>query len=208
MQIFSNYIGHASGSTGKLIFQTYHGKTHVRKKPEFYHYPDTEEQQKTQAIFYNLQHPFQQCYRILSPFIPAWQRHNTNAFNVIGSAVYAAAQSYPRRSNPRKPEFFGVDKYNNTQIITTNKGIEIEQNTILFKATIKPKTTKKRFKPTTYHLFIFNVTTQQLIYTYDQFTNSTITAELSNVMKWTDKHFLKTYIALSQDNYITNFYLN
>ena len=67
MIIQSPLLGHLSGTTGNLIAQTYHGKTHIRTKPISYHYPATEDQQKTQARFYDIQRQWQPIYEIISP---------------------------------------------------------------------------------------------------------------------------------------------
>lgn len=207
MLIHSPIIGHFSGTSGQLIAQTYNGKTYIRKKPNVYHYPGTEEQQKVQAIFWNIQHPWQNIYLVLSPFIPKWQRKNLNAFDTISAGIYKAIEAYPGKTTPRPLQFFGVDKYKHTKINALNKVIEVNDKTIIAKATIRIQTDFKRDRPTHYHILLLNVSRQELIYTFDNFTTNTITAEFSNINKWQPTHNIKLYIALSSPTFMSNFFL-
>lgn len=206
MIIQSPLLGHLSGTTGNLIAQTYHGKTHIRTKPISYHYPATEEQQKTQARFYDIQRQWQPIYNIISPFYTASQRKGKNIFNLLSEGVYKAAETYPETTPPPAPRQFGSEKnlsliINPTlgKIVTTDKLIIFDGK---YNITARNKKVSRKYLLTLF----FNVAQQTMMLSIEENPSQAIHIEISNTYKWQVEEKLHVYCAIVTSNIVSNFF--
>ena len=206
MIIQSPLLGHLAGTTGNLIAQTYHGKTHIRTKPITYHYPGSEDQQKTQARFYDIQRQWLPLYAIISPFYTASQRKGKNIFNILSEGVYKAAETYPGTTPPPPPRQFGQEKNLSIIINPTLCEIVTTNEQIIFDAKYNITARDKRFSKKYLLTLLFNVNQQTMMLAIEENPSQTIHTKIQNTLKWQNNEKLHVYCAIVTNNIVTNFF--
>lgn len=199
------WIGNANGRTGDMVFQTYNGRTYGHVKTNNYHYPDTEAQQKTQGLFYNIIHQYNAIYPQIRPGIPKAQRVNTNAYDVIASGLFWASLTYPNPKRKFPPRIFGLDFTPQVVLSLTNVDILITDKTIKAACSVQISTFRRLFMPLKYHVFLINVTQQMLLFTLGEYYPNTVAVDFENVNRWLPTDHVEVYLSLLEPNFMSNY---
>lgn len=206
MKVQSPIAGHQAGRAGGIIFQTYHGRTYGRSMPILFHYPDTPAQQKTQGLFFNILWQFQSIYRSFSKVIPKSTRGNKNIYNTLSQGVYRAAQTYPKAQAKEPPIWFGQDTQRQVRISTADALLAVEPEAIKTEFSVSIKLWRRRFSPVTSHVLLINRTQQGLLAASTIWTDSRVALSFENSVDWHNSDEIRVYVALSNPEFMTNFY--
>lgn len=206
MKVQNPIVGKAAGRNGNLVFQTYHGNTYAHTLPIIYHYPDTPAQQETQAKYYNIMWQFLSIYRSFSRLIPKDVRTNKNVYDVYSKGVFRAAQTFPKAQQKFPPKWFGADTQQQVKVSGTNVRLDVTQEVVKLGCFIHYSVWRRRFQPKFCHVLLINYSMQALMMVSEPYSGSELYAEFSNISKWQSTDIIRVYVALSNREFISNFY--
>lgn len=207
MRIQSPIVGKCSGSSGNLIFQSYHGKVYVRTHPVIYHYPDTPNQKTTQSKFFAIQRQWWPIYNALKYTFTKEQRRNKNSFNILSSGIYLGASTYPQPYRKNPPHNFGLDTYNHVFIAVESSAEYVTRSFVRFIFKNFAFKSDIRFSPLKFIAIAINVTTQSLMMISDDFNGSLAEVTFENTIGAESGQTLRLYLCLADDHFTSNFYL-
>lgn len=207
MKVQIPFLGKASGRSGNKVFQSYWGNTYVRSMPILFHYPDTPNQQKTQAAFFAIQRAWWEIYRVVATYIPWAQRKNKNVFNILSNGLFKSIMTYEQKSYNNVLKFWGIDKRKSVQLDITFNKIEWVRPNYDIKATLMGIKSTRKFVPRFCHYLLYNCTQQVFIYKNRRYTTHDIGESILVLDDWGKDDLIIAYIALSDESFLTNFYL-
>lgn len=207
MKVHLPIVGKASGSSAGLIYQSYWGNTYTRSFPFSFHYPDTDKQQKCQFDFYRIQRAWWTVYDKLKTYIPKSQRRNRNIFNKLSAGVYSAFLTYGIKAEENIRPHWGIDPRNTVLPFIEVGKISYSNLTYNIDATLQRIAGKRRFNPTYNHFLLCNITQQEMYYKIEPYTDSKISTSIFVTSEWLNTDIIIAYVAFSNDEFFTNFYL-
>lgn len=207
MKVQIPILNKAAGAYANQIFQSYYGNTYVRSFPASFHYPDTPKQQQVQSAFYNIQRVWWEVYPALAANIPRSQRHNKNVFNILSQGLYKSIMTYMERVPENIQRTWGLDKRNSVTLIITFNLITNQNHFYTIKAHIDEIRSRRRFTPNRFHILFYNCTRQQFLYAYFPYKGPYIDIRMYVGDIWPGEDLIIAYLALSDTDFLTNFYL-
>lgn len=199
-------IGRATGRSGGMIFQSYHGHTYLRSMPAIFHYPDTKEQQITQGRYYNIMWQFQSIYNSFSKAIPKACRFGKNTYDVLSHGVFRASQTFPTAQAKEPPRWFGNDIQQQVRVLAVCTQFAVVPEVVRLRLSVTYSTWRRQFSPVMYHLILVNSTRQQLIAVSASYAGSEFTVTFENPNGWQQTDTIRPYFALSNTEFMSNFY--
>lgn len=206
MKVQSPIAGAMSGSAGKMIFQHYHGNTYGRAFPFIFHYQPTAPQFAAQTKYYGIRRKWLPIYRQIRNFIPDNQQKQTNAYNVLTKAIYLNLGTFEAEQQPVTVRKFGFDVYDRLQLSLGNYTLYYDGSYyyITFWDFIFAKIVN--FSPMYAHALYMCPDLQELQYNMVDFNAEHLTFIFDNSHNWFPDHSFEMYVALSDDQFFSNFY--
>ena len=208
MKVHLPIVGKASGSSAGLIYQSYYGNTYTRSFPFLFHYPDTAKQQKCQASFFAIQRAWWPIFYKMRDYVSKSQRHNTNIFNKLSKGLFKSIMTYSEKSERNKTMSWGLDTRRSVTFVPDNLKLSIDREVCYVDTTISGLLCKRKFIPNYYHLLLYNVTQQMFYYIVEQYTDPKISSSFLLTAKWEDSDLILLYVALSSNDFFSNFHLS
>ena len=206
MKVQAPLIGKASGTSGGMVFQSYFGNVYTRSLPILFHYPDTPAQQKTQGLFYNILWQFQSIYNSFSEVIPREQRRGRNVYDILSHGIYQAAQTFPNAQATDPPRFFGTDSQQQVKLLPSAYQIAVGQDFVKVGFSLRFSLWRRRFTPSMAHIILIDYDLQSLMAASEAYANGSFNITFENVQKWQETDTIRTYVALSNPEFMSNFY--
>lgn len=207
MKVHLPIVGKASGSSAGLIYQSYWGNTYTRSFPFSFHYPDTSKQQKCQFDFFKIQRVWWAIYSKLKEFIPKVQRRNKNVYDVLSDGLYSSFMTYTEKAESNVRTIWGLDERKSVKALLSFEKITNAGKNYYITATLQAFVGKRKFSPKLFHVLLCNITRQDVLYTFDYYTSSHIKTQIEVYTEWQRNDLIVAYIAFSNDEFFTNFYL-
>lgn len=205
MKVQLPWLNKASGRSLGTIYQSYWGNTYTRSMPSLFHYPDTPEQQATQATFFDIQRIWIPIYYELAKSIQRQQRKNKNPFNVMSSFIYRIFHPYKPGAQDRFPSNWGLDRLNRFRPVLRNAGLNVLEKEITLSFDQFRPYNDLGFTITTQHVLLFNVTRQSMLYTNTPLTAGQNICLFENTNDWKKTDEIVFYFALSCESWLGNF---
>lgn len=207
MKVHLPIVGKATGSSAGLIYQSYWGNTYTRSFPFSFHYPDTSKQQKCQFDFFQIQRAWWPIYNKLKFSIPKQCRRNTNVYNKLSNGIYKVFMTYSVIKVENIVEVWGLDERKSVVMEIEKERLEFENNAIIARFSINDIYGKRHFSPQSYNMLLCNIKQQEFY-----FQTSEVHADLNEVeflvqSEWSRTDIIVAYVAFSNDEFFTNFYL-
>lgn len=207
MKVQIPILNKASGRSGDTIFQSYYGNTYTRSMPLLFHYPDTPNQQATQATFFDLQRIWIPIYNQLSLSIQQMQRKNKNPFNVMSSFVYKIFHPYSNDKKERYPSNFGLDRLNRVRPYLMSANLRVEFLDITFFYDMNRPINQMGFPMTDFNVLLFNITKQSMLFMQTPIVAGEQEISFHNTNEWSAKDKIVVYGSLSCSSWLGNFNL-
>lgn len=207
MKVQLPWFGKATGSSAGTIYQSYWGNTYTRSFPFSFHYPDTEKQQQCQFDFFRIQRAWWTIYDKLKTYIPRSQRRNRNIYNTLSKGVYSAFLTYGIKANENIRPHWGIDPRNTVLPIIEVGKVSYSNLTYIIEATLQNIAGKRKFYPTNNHFLLCNITQQEMYYKIEPYSEAKISTSLFVTSEWLNTDIIIAYVAFSNDEFFTNFYL-
>ena len=207
MKVHLPIVGKATGSSAGLIYQSYWGNTYTRSFPFSFHYPDTDKQQKSQFDFFQIQRAWWTIYENLKTYIPRVQRRNRNIYDTLSKGVYSALLTYDIKAEANIRPHWGLDPRNTVLPIIDVDKISYSNFNYYIDATLQSFTGKRKFYPSINHFLLCNLTQQEMYYKIEPYTDSKISTSIFVTSEWLNTDIIIAYVAFSNDEFFTNFYL-
>lgn len=206
MRVQSPFMGNMSGSSTGSIFQCYRGRTYKRTKPFIYHYPGTPAQRANQAKFYNIQTPLRQIYSLIKPYYSNDQSNGFSPFNNFSKGLYRAAQTFPPFDAPEQIRHFGLDIYNRIHIALGDHQDYFLDDTYYFTFENFSIHAVVDFNPTQAYAIYICTELQQIQFTLISFDAQRLAFPYKNTLNWFPDHSFDMWVALSDENFFSDFY--
>lgn len=207
MKVQNPTIGHASGQSGGLVFQTYFGNTYARSLPVLFHYPATTKQQEAQAQYFNIFWQYRDIYRSFGKFSISANMRYANRYNAILKGIFKVAQVFPSEQGKPFPRFIGTDRQHQVRLSTSSSLLDVTSENIALKVDVLFSLWRRKFSPIFFHFILVNTTTKELLSVSNLYSDSSIRFEISNDVSWQSSQTIAAYVALSNTEFFTNFYL-
>lgn len=207
MKVHLPILNKATGSSAGLIYQSYYGNTYTRAFPFSFHYPDTEKQQKTQFDFFKIQRVWWIIYEQMKEFVPKGQRHNKNVFDVLSAGLYSSFMTYTQKAASNVKSVWGLDDRKTVKAVLSFEKISNAGIVYYISATLHSFQGKRRFTPKFYHVLLCNITRQDVLFYFSNYETNNIEVEVRVFLDWERTDLIIAYIAFSNDEFFTNFYL-
>lgn len=206
MRVQSPIAGAMSGSAGKIIFQHYHGNTYGRAFPVIFHYQPTPAQFAAQAKYYGIRRQWLPLFRQMKPFIPIYQQKQGNAYNEITKAVYQSLGTFNAEHNPLVMRKFGFDKYNRLALHLGDYTLYYQEPYYYITFWDFEFSCEVNFTPQFAHALYLCPALQQVQYCVIDFNAEHLTFIFDNSENWFPLNTFEMYVALSDEQYFSNFY--
>ena len=207
MKVHLPIVGKATGSSAGLIYQSYWGNTYTRSFPFCFHYPDTNKQKKCQFDFFLIQRSWWPIYNQLQLSIPKQCRRNTNVYNVLSKGLYSALMTYSEKNLQNIVSVWGLDKRRTVNADFNKISIMVSDIRWIVDAKLAEISSKRNFKPVFYHMLLCNITRQEFYFKEYRFAPPEIQETFIITSEWDRNDFVLVYVALSNDEFFTNFFL-
>ena len=205
MKVQLPWLNKATGRSAGTIYQSYWGATYTRSMPALFHYPDTEKQQHTQAIFFDLQRIWLPIYNVLSHSISKQQRKNKNPFNMLSSFIYKIFHPYSISDKEKYPSNFGLDRLNRVRPTINAVLMKIDEKYVSVDFFMDRLYNGTQFHFKTSNMLLFNITRKSMLFFADEFSGGPKRYELDNTNGWEEGDEVVFYIALSCESWLGNF---
>lgn len=207
MKVQLPLLGKAAGSYAGGIYQSYFGHTYVRSFPAIFHYPDTQDQQTTQAKFFDVQRSWLPIYQALTQFIGKMQTRNKNPFNVFSKGLYKIFNPYAKKYKFFPLKYFGLDPLNRVRPAITALNVKIDENDVMIRFDLLRPYNDMAIKLKTTHILALNLTQQTLYYANKDLQAGSNEFPFVNTNHWQNGDTVVLYVALSADSWLGNFNL-
>lgn len=206
MRVQSPIAGAMSGSAGKIIFQHYHGRTYGRAFPVIFHYQPTPAQYKTQTKYYGIRRQWNPLYRVIRPYIPENQQKQGNAFNLLSDGVFSALGTFAASDLTSVIRKFGFDLADRLSLRLGNWTLYYQSPYYYITFWDFDYTSKVDFTPTFAHALYLCRDLQQVQYCIVDYDAEHLTFIFTNSASWFPDHDFEMYVALSDEQYFSNFF--
>lgn len=207
MKVQIPILNKAAGRLRDTIFQSYWGETYVRSMPLLFHYPDTEDQQRTQAAFFDIQRNWIPIYKELIVYASPSQRKNKNAFNTLSRYVYKILDPYVAPNNYSAPRFWGLEHLNKMRPVIPSFQLSVNPKRLVLTFDVNLPYNDTNYYVRWFHVLLCNVSQKYMLYLVIPFAIETQLVTFFNTMEWQPSDRLRFYIALSDNNWLGNFNL-
>lgn len=207
MKVQLTWFGKAAGRSAGTIYQSYFGNTYTRAMPFSFHYPDTKNQQKTQASFFDIQRNWFPIYNQIKLNIKMQQRNDKNVFNQLSQAVYRILNPYAKKVNEKPQRFFGLEPRNENRAIIAELQVRFRDARINIYFDMQRPYWYRSEQIKSSHLLVFNRTQQTMMYQQTKFQAGVNDIVFENIMHWTETDEIMIYLAIASENYLANFNL-
>lgn len=207
MKVQLPWLNKASGRSAGTIYQSYWGATYTRSMPSLFHYSDTEKQQRTQAIFFDLQRVWIPIYNQLALSIKKQQRKNKNPFNMLSHFIYKIFQPFSLNKNEKYPSNFGLDPLNRVRADLLNPNLDRADDALVFSFYFNRPYNGTGFHLDYMHTILFNITKQNMMYSKNEIAPEFHEIIFRNTLDWQREDVILVYVALSADAWLGNFNL-
>lgn len=207
MKVQLTWFGKAAGCSAGTIYQSYFGNTYTRAMPFSFHYPDTKNQQKTQASFFDVQRNWLPIYNQIKLNIKKQQRNDKNIFNRLSQAIYRVLNPYSKKVNEKPQRFFGLEPRNENRAIIAELQVNFRDTRINIYFDMQRPYWYRSEQIESSHLLVFNRTQQTMMYQQTKFQAGVNDIVFENIMHWTETDDILIYLAIASDNYLANFNL-
>lgn len=205
MRIQSPISGAMAGSAGNLIFQHYHGRTYGRSKPVLFHYGPTKPQFIAQQKYYGVRRIWSPIYQRLKPYIKAAEQKQANPYNSLSKGVYDVLGTFKKTYGQQYVKKFGFDKYNRLSIQIVNWELALKDNDFYVSLYEFGYSSTVDFVPDYAHALVFCHDLQHMQYDVVKYSPKLLRFAFSNAMQYLPGHSVDIYIALSNDEFFSNF---
>lgn len=207
MKVHLPIVGKATGSSAGLIYQSYWGNTYTRSFPFSFHYPDTDKQQKCQFDFFQIQRAWWPIYKELKMSIPKQCRRNTNVYNELSNGLYRALMTYAPVKTENALQVWGLDKRKSVKADLKTSKIIIEDQRVFVSCYLNGFYGKRKFVPSVFNMLLCNITQQEFYLKIEKLESDTIAVEFFVTSEWSQSDIIVAYVAFSNDEFFTNFFL-
>lgn len=207
MKVHLPIVGKATGSSAGLIYQSYWGNTYTRSFPFIFHYPDTAKQQKCQFDFFQIQRAWWPIYNQLKLSIPKQCRRNTNVYNELSNGLYKVFMTYAEIKAQNVVDVWGLDKRKTVVFELKNYPITFDGLKLAVETKILDIYGKRSFDPTNYNMLLCNVSQQEFYFKAAKLYSKEIKESFVITSEWSQSDIIVAYVAFSNDEFFTNFYL-
>lgn len=207
MKVHLPIVGKATGSSAGLIYQSYWGNTYTRSFPFSFHYPDTANQQKCQFDFFQIQRAWWPIYNQLKLSIPKQCRRNTNVYNELSNGLYRVFMTYAPVKSENVLQIWGLDKRKSVSVNLKAFKIILEDRRIFVSCFLYGFYGKRKFVPSVYNMLLCNITQQEFYLKVAKLESDTIEENFVVTSEWSESDIIVAYVAFSNDEFFTNFYL-
>lgn len=207
MKVQLPWMGKATGSSAGLIYQSYWGKTFARTFPAIFHYPNTPKQQLCQAKYWHLRIEVGACYEELRYDLSDYQKRIKNPYNQLFQSARTMFES--QAADPRAPwqVSFGVDAINAVTCSFYEYQSHITPERIICDARIHDFKSEFKFFPEKCWICLVNWTRQELWTRGTDFQQGYVQTWWRNATGWPSTDDVVWYFAISDDHYMSNFFL-
>lgn len=206
MRVQSPIAGHQSGSVGGMVFQTYHGRTYMRAKPVIFHYQPTPAQKAAQDKYYSVKSQLNPAYRLMRPYFPQNDRNGLNYYNTLSKGIFEALQIFPPIKPHEEISGFGVDLYKHISIEQASISVLHSGSTYRIRLNGFTWQSNVDFTPQYAHALMFCTDLHEMQYQVVQYTEPQIIWPFSNSGNWFPNHQVHLYMALSNDERMSNYF--
>lgn len=207
MKVQLPWMGKATGSSAGLIYQSYWGRTFARTFPAMFHYPNTPKQQLCQAKYWHLRREVEACYEELRYDLTKYQKRIKNPYNQLYQSARTMFES--QASDPYGPWqlSFGVDALNAISLYVDEYQSHITPQEVICDALIKNVSSKFDFFPEYAWICLVNWTRQELWTRKADYGQGWVQQYWPNSTGWASTDYVVWYIGVSNNHYMSNFYL-
>lgn len=206
MKLQLPWLGHASGTSAGMIYQSYHGMTFMRAKPFIYHYPNTKAQQVVQAKYWTIQRQWLVIYRNARKLFPQAMPSSYNMFDILSAGIFQAAQTYPRRFRNKPARFFGQDKRETIRLSFPQSTVELNEEILKVSFAVSIQDRHRSIDPDLLHCMVINQTRQELDYCVASYERANFDLAFENLLGWQSSDGLAIYVAIQDNHFFTNFF--
>lgn len=206
MRVQSPIAGAMTGSAGNITFQHYNGRTYGRSKPVIFHYGPTPAQAANQTKYYGIRTQWNPLYREIKPYIPENQLKQTNAFNQLSDGVFKALGTFQTDEQPEPLRKFGFDVFDRLVLRLGNYDLYYQEPFYYITFYDFDYQSAVDFIPTFAHALYLCPDLQQVQYNLVDFNADHLTFIFVNSRNWFPDHTFEMYVALSDDEYFSNFF--
>jgi hypothetical protein len=207
MKVQLPWMGKATGSSAGLIYQSYWGRTFARTFPAIFHYPNTHAQQACQAKYWHLRLEVEGCYERLRYDLSDYQKRIKNPYNQLFQSARTMFES--QTADPTAPWqlYFGVDALNAISVDVMTYQSHITPQRVICDALVNDVTSKFDFFPKWAWICLVNWTRQELWTRKADYGQGWVQQFWPNDTGWPSTDFVVFYIGVSNNHYMSNFYL-
>ena len=195
-----------AGSAGNLIFQHYNGRTYGRSKPVIFHYGPTPAQAAAQNKFYGIRGQWNPLYNELKPYIPETQQKQVNAFNALSDGIFKALGTFSDDNTDAQLRKFGCDTFNRLSLRLGNYDLYYLEPYYYITFYDFDFTSDVDFVPLYAHAIYVCRDLQEVEYVVGAYTPQNLSFIFANSRNWFPDHSFDMYVALSDEQYISNFF--
>ena len=207
MKIHLPIVGKATGSSAGLIYQSYWGNTYTRSFPFSFHYSDTSKQQECQFDFFRIQRAWWPIYDKLKHSIPKQCRRNKNVYNKLSNGLYKIFMTYSEIKRENILEVWGMDERKSVIMEIEKEQLEFKDKAIVVKFSIKGIYGKRNFSPNLYNMLLCNISQQEFYFQTYQVQEGWNVVSFDVLNEWNPTDIIIAYVAFSNNEFFTNFYL-
>lgn len=207
MKVHLPIVGKATGSSAGLIYQSYWGNTYTRSFPFSFHYPDTAKQQKCQFDFFQIQRAWWPIYNQLKFSIPKQCRRNTNVYNELSNGLYRVFMTYAPVKSENVLQIWGLDKRKSVLVDLKSYNIVLQGGRVFVNCFLYGFYGKRKFVPSVYNMLLCNISKQEFYLKVTKLKSDTIEERFVITSEWSQSDIIVAYVAFSNDEFFTNFYL-
>lgn len=206
MRVQSPIAGNLVGTAGGMVFQHYNGRTYGRALPVIFHYQPTPAQAAAQDKYYGIRRYWLPTYRIIKPFVPDEQLKLANAYNDVTKAVYRALGVFDENHTPEVFHKFGFDPYHRLSLWLGNYTLYYEDPYYYITFWDFHFESDVNFTPVYAHALYLCPDLQEIQYCAIDYNADHLTFIFVNSRNWFPDHTFEMYVALSDDEYFSNFF--
>lgn len=206
MRVQSPIAGAMRGAAGGLIFQHYHGRTFGRAFPVLFHYGPTPAQAAAQTKYYGTRRQWNPLYRDIKPYIPNNQLQQANAFNVLSSGVFRALGVFTSSGESVPTHKFGFDVFDRLILRLGEWTLYYDSPYYYITFWDFDYQTNVDFHPLYAHALYLCRDLQQIQYVVVPYDAEHLTFVFDNSLNWFPDHDFDMYVALSDEQYFSNFF--
>jgi len=206
MRVQSPIAGGQSGSLGGLTFQHYHGRTYARSKPAIFHYGPTPAQRAAQNKYYSLRGPWLALYRSLRPYFPTDTRDGRNYYNLLQRQIYTATRIFDAATDDEPLNKIEIDARDRIRVRCGNYDLYLLDNIYYITFEQLHFETDLDFYPTHAHAIFVCQETHEFFYEVVDYIHPHLSWPFNNSLGWFPSRWFDMYIALGNDEFLSNFY--